>query len=226
MKHSAITNPQEEQKMEKLDLKKNLKYLYATPAGKVVLVDVPAFNFLKIDGVIEPGCRPGDSPAFTEAIGALYGAAYTLKFMIKKRPVDPVDYPVMALEALWWTKDEGVNYDFNDPTGWHWTAMILQPDVITPELYAEAVAQLVKKKGTNPSIEKMRLEPFREGLSVQILHIGPYATEPESVAKMDLFAEQNGYRMYGRHHEIYLGDPMRADPAKLKTILRHPVEKG
>jgi hypothetical protein len=209
--------------MLKLDLKKDLKDLYSPPAKKVMLVNVPAFNFARIDGEIEPGCRPGDSPSFTAAIGALYGISYTLKFMLKKRPQDPVDYPVMALEALWWM-DTGT-YDFNDPTGWKWTAQILQPDVISTELFTEGLAQLCKKRGGSPELDKLRFERFEEGLAVQMLHIGPYATEPESVAKMDAFAAENGYRMRGHHHEICLGDPMRADPEKLKTVLRHPVEK-
>lgn len=208
-----------------LDLKKDLKHLYNPSAKQVSLVEVPRFNFAMVDGEIEPGCRPGDSPSFTQAISALYGISYTLKFMFKKREVEPVDYPVMALEALWWFKDNG-EYDFNNPTGWKWTAMILQPEVITAEVYAEGLAQLKKKRKGEPGIERMRFESFEEGLAVQIMHIGPYATEPESVAKMDTFAAEQGYRMRGRHHEIYLGDPMKADPSKLKTVLRHPVEKN
>lgn len=206
-----------------LDLKKDLKEFYAPSAKKVSLVDVPLFNFARLDGQIEPGRRPGDSPAFTEAIAALYGLSYTLKFMLKKRPADSVDYPVMALEALWWT-DTG-DYDFNQPAGWNWTAQIMQPDVITADLFAEGLVQLKKKRGESPVFEKLRFESFHEGLAVQILHVGPYATEPESLAKMDAFALENGYRMRGKHHEIYLGDPMRADPEKLKTVLRHPVER-
>jgi hypothetical protein len=152
---------------------------------------------------------------------ALYGIAYSLKFMSKLRQDDPLDYTVMALEALWWTETGA--YDLTQPAGWQWTAMIMQPDHITTEMFQEALAQ-VRKKKPNPALDKLRFESFTEGLCIQVMHIGPYKTEPETLAKMDLFASEKGYRMHGKHHEIYLGDPMRAAEDKLRTILRHPVE--
>ncbi len=103
--------------------------------------------------------------------------------------------------------------------------MMLQPDHITQEMYQEALSQLRKKRGDNPALTKMRLEPFHEGLCVQTMHVGPYSAEPATLDKMYAFARENGYRLRGKHHEIYLGDPRRADPEKLKTILRHPIEK-
>jgi hypothetical protein len=208
--------------MEKLDLKKIYKHLYAPSAKKVELVDVPRLCFLSIDGAIEPGQGPGTSPLFQENMQALYGAAYTLKFMAKLRKDEPVDYPVMGLEGLWWV-DDG-HFDINIKDNWFYTLMILQPDLVTSEMFAEALAQLRRKKGDQPGFARLRLESFEEGLSVQMMHIGPYADEPATVEKMDEFARQNGYIKRGKHHEIYLGNPLRADPAKLKTILRHPVE--
>jgi len=209
--------------LEKLDLRKDLKYLYFPSSKKVELVEVPAFNFLLIDGAIEPGYAPGNSPLFQENMQALYGAAYTLKFMAKLRKIDPVDYPVMALEGLWWVEDG--HFDIRIKDNWFYTVMILVPSLVTQEMLAEAVVQIRKKKGDLPGFARLRLESFEEGSCIQIMHIGPYDTEPATVEKMDAFAQLNGFSKIGKHHEIYLGNPLRADPAKLKTILRHPVKK-
>jgi len=213
--------------MEKLDLRKDLKYLYAPSAKKVEVVDVPAFNFVMIDGAIEPGEGPGTSPLFQENMQALYGAAYTLKFAAKLRKENPVDYPVMALEGLWWVED-GV-FDIQKPGNWKYTVMIMQPELVTPEMFTEALAQLRKKKGDQPVFARLRLERFREGPCVQTMHIGPYATEPATIERMQAFTQESGYQdlvgLGGKHHEIYIGDPRRADPSKLKTVLRHPVQK-
>ena len=204
-----------------LDLKKQYKHLYQPPAGKVQVVDVPELQFVMIDGAIEPGQEPGTSPGFTQVIGALYGAAYTLKFALKKRSQDPIDYPVMALEGLW--RIESGEFDINVKDNWGYTLMILVPDGVMPEDFAAAVAQLDKKK-PNPANARLRLERFREGPCVQALHVGPYATEPDTLEKMRTFAQANGYRLRHGHHEIYMGDPRQADPSKLKTVLRYPVE--
>jgi hypothetical protein len=213
--------------MEKLDLKQDLKYLYVPSAKKVELVQVPAMNFIMIDGAIEADQAPGTSPRFAEDMQALYGAAYTLKFTIKLRKQDPVDYPVMALEGLWWVEDG--TFDIRKPGNWKYTVMIMQPDLVTPELFAEALVQLRKKRGDQPAFARLRLESFHEGLSVQTMHIGPYAAEPATVERMQAFMQDNGLQdlvgLGGKHHEIYMGDPRRADPAKLKTVLRHPVKR-
>jgi hypothetical protein len=208
--------------MSQLDLRKQWKHLYAPAAGKVALVDVPDLKFLMIDGCIEPGEAPGTSPAFGEAMAALYGAAYTLKFMSKLREDDPIDYPVMALEGLWWVEDG--KFDITVKDNWGYTLMIMQPDHTTQEMFAEALAQVAKKK-PNPVLSRLRLASFCEGLCVQTMHLGPYATEPATVEKMQRWAAENGYQMTGKHHEIYLGDPRRAEPEKLKTVLRHGVER-
>lgn len=209
--------------MQKIDLRKELKHLYAPSAKQVQLVDVPELQFAMIDGTIEPGSEPGLSPAFADALQALYGIAYTLKFMAKQRAEDPIDYSVMGLEALWWVEDG--RFDIAVKDNWFWTAMILQPDFVTPEMFADGLAQLRKKRGDSPALANLRLERWREGLSVQIMHLGPYSEEPATVARMEAFAAANGYRMAGKHHEIYLGDPRKAAPEKLKTVLRHPVER-
>jgi hypothetical protein len=213
--------------MQKLDLKKDLKYLYAPRVGKIELVDVPAMNFAMIDGAIEPDQEPGSSPRFAEDMTALYGASYTLKFAAKLRKENPVDYPVMALEGLWWVEDG--TFDIRKPGNWKYTVMMMQPDLVTPEMFGEALAQLRKKKGDQPAFTRLRLDRFCEGLCVQAMHIGPYADEPATTDRMHQFMQENGCTDLvgsgGKHHEIYLGDPRRADPAKLKTVLRHPVGK-
>lgn len=212
--------------MEKLDLKKTLKAYYQPSAKAPEIIQVPRFQFAMLDGAVEPGVLPGDSPAFQEAVAALYGIAYTLKFMLKLRKDDPIDYPVMALEGLWWVEDGQFNIRVAD--NWKWTVMILQPEAITAEVFAEGLAQLRKKRGDQPAIARLRLEPFEEGLCVQMMHIGPYATEPATVDRMHAFAAQQGYHARlgngGKHHEIYLSDPRKAAREKMKTVLRHPIE--
>jgi hypothetical protein len=214
--------------MEKLELKKQYKYLYQPSAKKVELVEVPKLQFVMIDGAIEKGYEPGNSPGYQAVIEALYGIAYTLKFTLKKREADPVDYPVMASEGLWWVED-GV-FDFAVKDNWHYTMMIMQPEVITPEIFAEGMEALRRKRGDSPVFERLRLDHYQEGLCVQTMHIGPYATEPATLERMQAFMREQGLRdlvgLGGKHHEIYLGDPRKAAPEKLKTVLRHPVEKA
>lgn len=213
--------------MKTLDLKKQYKYLYQPSARKIEIVEVPELQFAMINGAIEKGSEPGRSPMFAEATQALYSISYTLKFMLKKRKTNPIDYPVMALEGLWWVED-GV-FDITVKDNWFYTLMILQPEVITKDVFAEGLEEVRKKKGDSPALSKLRLASFEEGLCVQVMHIGPYATEPATIERMRAFALENGYKdnvgPNGRHHEIYLGDPRKADPAKLKTVLRHPVVK-
>jgi hypothetical protein len=215
----------------KLDLKKQLKHLYLPSAKQPALVEVPEMQFAMLDGQIEPGTLPGDSPGFTVALGALFGISYTLKFVSKKRPVDPVDYTVMALEGLWTTPQGG--FDYRTTGDWLWTLMIMQPDHITLEMFGEAKEQLKAKlakqgkDGGDPATyDRLRLERFTEGLCVQMMHIGPYLDEPRTLEKMESFAGDNGYVFRGRHHEIYLGDPRTAKPENLRTVLRHPVEEA
>lgn len=208
--------------MEVIDLRKQFKYLYAPSAKNVEAVEVPDLQFVMIDGSIKPGEMPGTSPEFEGAIGALYGAAYTLKFASKKRKENPIDYPVMALEGLWWTGSGW--FDTSQPGDWTWRLMMLQPDHITQEMFQEALQQLEKKR-PNPALSRLRLERFHEGLCIQVMHVGPYADEPATLERMSAFARENGYAYQGAHHEIYMGDPRRAAPEKLKTVLRQPVRR-
>lgn len=206
--------------MEKLDLRQQYKWLYSPSAKKVEYIDVPPLLFARVDGAVPAGTGPGDSTDFQEAVAALYGISYTLKFMVKKRADNPLDYPVMGLEGLW--KSESRTYDTVTREAMTFTVMILQPDFITPDMFEEARAALLKKK-PGPGPARLRLELFNEGPSIQIMHIGPYATEPETIARLEAYAAEHGYTQRDHHHEIYLSDPLRAAPEKMKTILRHPV---
>lgn len=213
--------------MKILDLKKQFKYLYQPSAKKIETVQVPNLQFAMIDGSIEKGSEPGKSPSFAEATMALYGLAYTLKFMLKKRKTNAIDYPVMALEGLWWVED-GM-FDITIKDNWFYTLMIMQPEVITSELFEEAREQVRKKKGDSEMLSKARLAHFEEGLCVQTMHIGPYATEPATIERMREYMKENGLKdnvgPHGKHHEIYISDPRRVSPDKMKTVLRHPVVK-
>ena len=213
--------------MKILDLKKQYKGLYQPSAKQPVLVQVPNLQFAMVDGYIEKGSEPGKSPMFAEATQALYSLSYTLKFTLKKRKTNPIDYPVMALEGLWSVED-GM-FDIFRKDNWSYTLMILQPDIITPEIFEEAREQVRKKKGDSEMLSKVRLAHFEEGLCVQIMHIGPYVTEPATVEQMRAFAQENGLKdnvgPNGKHHEIYLSDPRKAAPEKMKTVVRHPVTK-
>ncbi len=208
--------------MQTLELRKLLKHLYSPSAKQPALVDVPTMQFALIQGAIEQGLEPGNSPAFASALETLYGISYTLKFMSKQREVDAVDYPVMPLEALWWI--EKGEFDYSRKDNWCWQAMIMQPEHITSGMFDAAVAKLRKKRPAPASLDLLRFEPYEEGKCVQMMHLGPYRDEPSTVDRMRVFATSQGYRLSLRHHEIYLGDPRRGDQSNLKTVLRYPVE--
>lgn len=205
----------------KLDLKKELKHLYAPTARQVHVVDVPEMSFLMVDGAIGPDAEPASSESFQQSMQALYGMSYTLKFMSKLREDNPIDYTVMALEALWWV--EGGSFSLDHKEDWLWTVMIMQPDHITPGMVEEARRRVADKRPSS-EVSRVQFERFHEGLSMQIMHIGPYEEEARTIEKMTLFAAENGYSLRGRHHEIYLGDPRRTKPENLKTVLRQPIE--
>jgi len=189
-----------------------MKEFYNPPAGEAVLVELPPLKYIMVDGDGEPG---GES--FQQAMSALYNIAYTMKFRSKR--LLKKDYDMMAPEGLWWMKGK---IDMNKRDKWLWTLMILVPDFVTTKMFSDAVDEVRRKKNP-PGLDRARLETLNEGKCVQMMHIGPYAAEPESIAKMDAYAKEHGYKMVGKHHEIYLGDPRRAAPSKLKTVLRHPV---
>lgn len=203
--------------MAKFDVKKDLKHLYAPSAKAVSVVTVPPLRFLMIDGEGDPNT----APAYVQALEALYPLAYTLKFMVKKQSPGQ-DYSVPPLEGLWWVPDMR-KFSMQDKDSWLWTMMIMQPDPVTAEMVAEAVEDVRRKKNP-PALAKVRFEVYDEGLAAQILHIGPYAAEAPTIARLHAHIEAGGHTLHGKHHEIYLSDPGRTAPEKLKTIIRQPME--
>lgn len=208
------------QTMQKLDLKRKYRQLFNPSPKQVSVIEVPALNFLMIDGA----GNPNTSQAYQDAVNALYSAAYTLKFMIKKGEaagVAAADYPVMALEGLWWV-DDMTTFSVQRKEGWKWTMMIMQPEFVTSELVVQAMAQAARKKDL-AALAQVRFDSYAEGLSAQIMHLGPYADEAPTMEKLHAFIRDNGYKTNGKHHEVYLSDPRKAAPARMKTVLRQPI---
>jgi hypothetical protein len=201
----------------KIDYKKELKTLYNPPKKEPVIVDVPPMNFLMIDGQGDPNT----AQEYKDAVSTLYPVAYAIKFAIKKGM--EVDFGVMPLEGLWWVPDMEL-FSVEDKSAWLWAAMIMQPEHVTAELFEESLQQTREKKNP-PSIDKVRFQSYHEGLCVQLMHIGPYADEAPNIARMHAYAFEQGYALRGKHHEIYLGDPNRTAPERLKTVIRQPIEK-
>lgn len=201
----------------KRDLRKEFKHLYTASAKAPQEIEVPPLQFLAVDGQGDPAV-PGD---FQDAIGALYPVAFTLKFAIKKGP-QQIDYPVMPLEALWWA-DDWAAYQRGERVEWKWRAMIMVPEFVTAEMVGETVQAVRAKKGELPQLDKVHLEHFDEGLAVQMLHLGPYATERETIDRIHGFITESGRNLWGYHHEIYLSDPSRTKPENLKTLIRQPM---
>lgn len=204
--------------MDKLDFKKQFKELYGAKV-KPAIIDVPAMNFAMVDGEGDPN----SAPAFHQAIEALYAISYTLKFELKKSGEYP-DWTVAPLEGLWWVGGEDA-FDFNIRDNWKWTMMIMQPEFVTKAIFREALEEAKKKKEL-PALWNMNLEKWKEGKAAQILHVGPYSAEQPTITTLHEFIIGQGYLKTGKHHEIYLGDPRKTAPEKLKTILRQPVGKG
>ena len=201
----------------KLDLRQQLKYLYNPSPKEAAMVTVPDMQFLMIDGT----GNPNTSPAYQEAVEALYGVAYTLKFQVKREQA--IDYPVMPLEGLWWAEDMQA-FSIDNKDDWQWTMMIMQPEQVTAQLFEQAREQ-VRRKKDSPALANMRLQLFHEGTAAQIMHIGPFSTEGPTIARLHAFIRGQGYRFDGKeqkHHEIYLSDPRRAAPDKMKTVIRQP----
>ena len=207
--------------MPKLDLKKTLKQLYQPSAKDFSVVDVPPLPYLMIDGHGDPNT----AAAYVEAVQALYGLAYTLKFQLKK--ADPaLDFGVMPLEGLWWAADMA-NFAALSKADWDWTMMILQPDYVTAAEVEAARAEALRKKGGAggaPGLARVRLETYHEGPAAQIRYFGAYADEGLTIARLHAFIAAQGHTLRGKHHEIYLGDPRRTAPAKLQTVIRQPFE--
>lgn len=200
---------------EKVDYKKAYPALFNPSSKAPVILDVPSFNYLMIDGAGDPNV----SPQYKESVSALFSLAYALKFHIKK--TTGIDFAVMPLEGLWWVEDMST-FSILEKHRWEWTMMILQPEWVHPDAVERLRDETLHKKNL-PALAKIRFEPYAEGTVVQLMHLGPFAAEGPTIARMHEYAINDGYHLSGKHHEIYLSDFTRTTPEKLKTVLRQPI---
>jgi len=200
--------------MTKVDFKKELKHLYQPAKKDFEVVDVPAMQFLMLDGMGDPNT----APEYQQALEALYAVAYKLKFASKKQ-MDK-DYVVPPLEGLWWAEDMDAFTSMRDKNQWSWTMMIMTA------LFQQTLGVVREGKQPPVALDKVRLESYHEGLCAQILHIGSYDDEAPTLARLHReWMPARGYAFNGKHHEIYLSDPRRVAPEKLKTVLRQPIRR-
>lgn len=213
-----------------LDYKKEYKDLYI-PKFEPSLVNIPAMGFIMVDGMGNPNIEGGE---YQQSIELLYGLCYTIKMskMSGKQPEGYFDYVVPPLEGLWWLNDDSY-YDLSRKDDLCWISMIRQPEFVSQEVFDWACAETAKKK-PHLNLSKARLKIYHEGLCVQMMHLGPFDEEPETVARINEFIKVNGYQnaisdtlpdgMIKRHHEIYISDFRKTEPHKLRTVIRHPVK--
>lgn len=216
---------------EKLDFKKRDKDLYM-PGMRPSVIQVPAMNFIMADGKGNPNDEGGE---YQQAVELLYALSYSIKMDLKKNgETGCPDYVVPPLEGLWWLEEgSSADSDFTQKEKYHWTSMIRQAEFVTRESFEKARRETAKKK-PGLDVSRARFESFEEGLCVQVMHLGPYDEEPKTIAKIEAFLNANGYRnaigdtgsggAVRRHHEIYLGDPRKTEPSRMKTVLRHPIK--
>jgi len=204
-------------KITKIDLWVEHKDIYSPSAKEPELVKVPPLPYLLVDGEGDPNT----APAFREAIGALYSLAYTLKFSMKKQ--QGVDFRVMPLSGFFHAEDPTV-FTEGRKNEWKWTLGIPLPAAVTAAEFKKALAEARAKKNASPALGLVRRQVVREGLCAQILHRGPYAAEAPTIRTLHAFIAARGLAFAGSHHEIYVSDPNRSAPEKLKTIVRQPAK--
>lgn len=206
---------------DKVDFKKTMKEFYNPNSKEVALVDIPAMQFLMIDGK----GSPGESQQYLVAVSSLYPIAYKLKFMSKKQLEK--DYVVPPLEGLWWA-DNMEDFLEANRDEWMWTMMIMTPHWIIQKMFQDASKHAIEKKlELSESLKKVRLEKYTEGIAAQIMHIGPYANEHPTIMKLHDYIKENRGEFDGhthKHHEIYLSDPRKAKPETMKTVIRQPFK--
>lgn len=201
--------------MLSIDLRKVHKAHY-TAASEPAVVDVPPRRYLMIRGEGDPNT----SQDYRDALETLYPIAYALRKVVKE--AHGIAYTVMPLEGLWWVED-GDPLSFQDKSNWQWLLMICQPDEVTTTIANQVISDVGSAKGLAAE-DRVRLDDFGDGLSAQILHVGPYAEEQPTIERLHHYIETEGFGFRGRHHEIYLSDARRSAPARLKTIIRQPIE--
>lgn len=216
--------------MEKIDYKKEYKDLYL-PKTNPMLIDVPSMKFIMVEGTGNPNDKDGE---YQEAMQILYGLSFTIKMskMGQNKIEGYFEYVVPPLEGLWWQEGiKGIEYSSKET--FKWISMIRQPEFVTKEVFEWAATELKKKKGIDSS--KAKFKKFKEGLCVQVMHLGSYDDEPETIKKIKEYIKENNLKndigrvledgMIRQHHEIYLSDPRRVEKNKLKTVIRYPVIK-
>lgn len=204
--------------MAEFDYKKTYKALYLPDTKKGFhFVDVPEMNFLMMDGRGDPNT----SPEYSETLNTLYSVAYTLKFALKSQGLE---YSVPPLEGLWWLEGDMAEFVGAGKERWLWRMIIMQPPFVTGQAVEHARAEAAKKKDL-PLLSRLCFESFTEGFSAQVLYTGPYADEGPTIAALHAYITENGCALSGLHHEIYLGDPRRTAPEKLKTVIRQPAKR-
>lgn len=216
--------------MEKFDFKKEYKDLYL-PKTKPILIDVPNMKFIMVRGKGNPNRENGE---YQEALNILYGLSFTIKMskMGENKINGYFEYVVPPLEELWWNKDEA-NVDYQHKENFEWISMIRQPEFVTEDVFKWACNEVKEKKGID--VSKAEFNEYTEGLCVQIMHLGPYDDEPKTIKEIEKYITDNNLKndigrnlengMIRRHHEIYLSDPRRTLPEKLKTVIRIPIIK-
>lgn len=202
--------------MNKIDFKKEYKELYKPNAKKISFVDVPELKYLAVEGKGDPNT----SQEYKDSIEAIMGVSYTTKFIMKKEYGK--DYVVMPLQGQWWS-DDMENFSMQDKSNWKWKSLVMQPNFVKKEHVDQAIDEIAIKKDLS-SLDKVEFTTIKEGLCGQILHIGPFSEEGPTVEKLHNEIKERGYDLTGLHHEIYLSDIRRANPEKLRTIIRQPVK--
>jgi hypothetical protein len=204
-----------------VDLVKQHRALYNPSYKHPAILDVPERSFLAVDGRGAP-----ESDVYADALQALYGTAYTLKFAVRNKDAER-DFKVAPLEGLWWGDAERPSLaDLQgDRDSWNWRMMIAVPDDVTEDEAAAAFEAAARKHRPASPVE-VRFERFTEGLAAQLMHIGPYSEEGPTIERLHAWVAEQGYVLRDRHHEVYLGDPRRTAPERLKTVIRHPVKEA
>jgi hypothetical protein len=200
--------------MEKMDYKKSVELGYQASPKRVEALCIPPMNFLMIDGAGDPNREP----AYALAVSALFSLSYRIKFAIKKGEMG-LDYAVMPLEGLWWAEDMS-QFNTADKSNWLWTLMIMQPPCVSAEIVDAQRAELARQT-PSAALPQVRFAEFAEGWCAQTLHVGPFTTEGPTIQRVHQFIEKD-HPLSGKHHEIYLSDIRKADPAKWRTIIRQP----
>lgn len=206
-----------------IDYKKEYKALYL-PKDMPSIVEVPSMQYAAVRGHGDPNEPDGE---YGRAVAVLYGISYTIKMSYKgSRKIDGFfEYVVPPLEGFWWMEGGAPGIDYRNKSGFNWISIIRVPEFVTEEVFAWAKEEAQRKKGIDTNLAE--LITVSEGLCVQCLHIGSYNEEPATVAKMDQYIKEQGYENdisdRRRHHEIYLSDPRKVSPERMKTVIRHPV---